>query len=259
MGSITDILVNLKSAIPELINNSVAAIFNKIAEALSITIDNTIKELANTETIINANIAANNYGKSGYYINAALQYEDGIDMVIDPITLNWIYDPVDVSKQTISQAAFDEANLILKVAYIDPDTNLLAKLPTDILNRFRDYFNTSGLGGFGIPGIPIQIISSDPNIFNCSSFVVTFYGSYSLVNIQADVEAALIAFRDGFQYNGIFYLNDLTDYLKANVSGIRDVSITGPEIDGTGFSGSTILSSGYFNFDGALSITYNAI
>ena len=259
MSSLPGILTNLINGVPELYNKSVTALYKKLAEALSITIDDTIAELSNTEDIINANIANKNYGKAGYYVAAALAYEDGVDMVIDPVTLDWVYDPVDTSLQTITQAAFDERGLILKVAYTDPGTGLLAALPNAVLGRFRDYFNTSGLGGFGIPGINISIVSLSPNIFNASSFVISYYGSYSLSNVQADVLAALNTFRDSFQYNGKLYILDLMDYLKTNVPGIRDIAITTPEIDGVPFAGNTVLSSGYFNWDPALTITYTAI
>ena len=267
MNSLSSILTNITNAIPELTNSSITAIFRRLAEALSITIDNTEAELINTENIINANIATNNIGKAGYYINSALYYEDGEDMVIDPVTQNWIYSPVDVSKQTISAAAFDESTLTLKVAYTDPSTGLLAKLPSDVLSRFINYFNNSNSnsdvqklnGGFAIPGIPINIVSLDPNIFNASSFVVTYYGSYSLINIQAAVQAALNSFLDSFEYNGELFCGDLTDYIKQQVAGVRDVSIILPEIDGVVFVGNKSLSAGYFVFDSGLTISYNAI
>jgi hypothetical protein len=259
MGSLTNILANISAAIPSLTNNSAAAIFRKIAEALSITVDTTISELDNTKAIIDANIANKNYGKAGYYTAAALAYEDGVDMVQDPVTLEWVYSPIDTSKQTISQAAFDVDTMTLKVAYSDPVTGLLAKLPTAVLNRFTDYFNTSGLGGFAIPGITINIVSLDPNIFNASSFIITYFGSYNLVNVQADVQAALNAFRDSFQYNGVLFLNDLIEYIKANVPGIRDVNILNAEIDSVVFAGNTKLAAGYFDYDNSLSVTYVAI
>ena len=72
MNSLSSILTNITNAIPELTNSSITAIFRRLAEALSITIDNTEAELINTENIINANIATNNIGKAGYYINSAL-------------------------------------------------------------------------------------------------------------------------------------------------------------------------------------------
>lgn len=259
MGSFTNILANIQAAIPSLTNNSVASIFRKMAEALSLTIDSTTDELNNTVAIIDANIANKNYGKAGYYVNAALAYEDGVDMVQDPLTLEWIYSPVDISKQTITQAAFDVDTMTLKVAYTDSATKLLAKLPVAVLNRFKDYFNTSGLGGFCIPGIPINIVSLDPNIFNASSFIITYFGSYNLVNVQTDVQAALNAFRDSFAYNGSLFLNDLIEYIKTNVPGVRDVNILGAEIDSVIFAGNTKLAAGYFDYDNSLLISYVAI
>ena len=251
MSSLTDILTNISNAIPELTSSSVTSIWRKLASALSVIIDNVIQELTNTEDIINANIAANNYGKAGYYINAALAYEDGVNMVIDPTTQNWIYDPVDTSKETITQAAFEEASLTLKVAYTDPSTGLLAKLPDAVMTRFLAYMTEAGSGGIEIPGIPLNVVSLDPNVFN-ANFVITYYGSYSLVNIQSAVIVALNTFRDSFAYNGELFINDISDYLKQNVPGIRDVSISSATIDSVPFSGSVSLLAGYFNFDSSL-------
>ena len=69
----------------------------------------------------------------------------------------------------------------------------------------------------------------------------------------------MATFRDSFIYNGVLYLNDLSDYLKANVAGIRDVTILLPTIDGIVFSGHTRLMAGYFNYSDSLSILYEAI
>ena len=135
----------------------------------------------------------------------------------------------------------------------------MAKLPSDVLTRFIAYFNNSNSGGFSIPGIPITIVSLDPNILNASSFVVTYYGSYSLVNLQTAVQNALNSFRDSFEYNGEFFCGDLTDYIKQQVPGVRDVNIVLPTIDGVAFVGNTLLNAGYFDFDSGLTITYNAI
>ncbi len=259
MGSLSSIISNIQNSIPELTSTSITARWHKLAEALSINIDTTLDEFTNTENIINQNIAANNYGKAGYYTAAALSYEDGVDMVVDPMTQNWVYDPVDISKQTIAQAAFDASSMALKVSYVDPATGLLAKLPADVLLRFKAYMTEAGSGGIEIPGLPITIVSIDPNILNAGSFTVTYFGSYSLTNVQANVAQALIDFRDSFAYNGILYLNDIEQYIKDNVPGIRDVTILNPTIDGVAFSGYTSLLSGYFNYSLGMLISYTAI
>lgn len=256
MTVIPIILTNIKNAIANLMNNSITAIFNKLAEALGMTIDNTIAELSNTQNIINANIAANNYGKVGYYVNAALAYEDGIDMIIDPVTGNMIYSPVDTSKQTIAQAAFEPDTLTLKVAYVDPATNQLAALPSDMLTRFISYFNEASNGGISIPGIPLNFVSNPPNKFTCN-FTITYYGSYSLTNIQNNVVNALTSFQDSFSYNGELFIDILGDYIKQNVPGIKSVNITNMQIDDVDFSGSIKLIAGYFYFDASIITSLN--
>ena len=272
MGSLSDILSNIKNGIPTLSNTSVTAIFNKLASALSINIDSTIAELQNTQTVIDQNIATNNYGKAGYYIAAALQYEDGVDMVFDPTTMKYIYSPVDISKQSISQAAFEEETLILKVATTDSSGNLI-KLDPAVLSRFIAYMKQSTIptlsggklislnAGFEIPGIIIYIVSKDPNLFT-ANFIITYFGSYSLINIQSALIAAIKSFINSFTYDGILYIGDLQDYLKSNVPGIRDVVITNAAINSIGFVGKTNLTAGYFTCDATgivNSATYNSI
>ena len=264
MGSLAQITSNIQAGITELSNTSVTAIFKKLVSALSIIIDNTLSELTNTENIINANISANNYGKAGYYIGAALYYEDGVNMVTDSVTGNRVYSPVDVSKQTISQAAFDEGTMTLKIAYIDPGTGLLSPLPGAMLTRFTNYFNSSDYstslnGGFTIPGLPINIVSLAANVFNSSQFIITYSGGYNLTNIQTAVTAAMTAFMNTFPYNGQLFCGDLSDYIKQQVPGVRDVNIILPTIDGVAFVGNTSLTSGFFNYSISLSLTYVAL
>jgi hypothetical protein len=64
---------------------------------------------------------------------------------------------------------------------------------------------------------------------------------------------------NSFAFNGTFYVTDLADYIKANVAGVRDFYIGQTQIDGVPFTGSTILTAGYFNYNTSNVINYNGI
>jgi len=251
-------------------NTSAAAIYNKIAQAVGIIIDNTVAEINNSETIItNLLISQYGFGKPLYYTENALAFQYGdnleINMAINPATgapyLNLIYPVIDTTKQIIKQAAFqtitsgNTTQLLLKVATIDPISGLLIPLSTPQLNAFTNYFLN-----FQIPGLPISIINIAGNTLNFTS-IATYFASYDLPTLQTNLLTALLAFQDSFVFNGVFYDGDLQDYIKSNVPGIRDFFISNTTLDGVPFSGSVDLSAGYFNYVTGIinQVTYNPI
>lgn len=240
---------------PELNSTSVAGMINKMAEAIAQAIDNTLTELSNTETTITEIINNKNFGHSEYYTDAALAYQEGVDLSIDSITLKPYYATTDTSLQIITQAAFEQSvsgnsiTLILKIAYTDPDTGLLAKLPTAKKTAFDSYFNN-----FEIPGLPVTKISDDPNILAFDA-EVTYDTNYDYTTLQSNVESALLTFRDSFTFNGVFRNYNLENYLVTNVPGVTAVYLYNTLIDSVSFAGSTKLSSGYFNY-GTYNLTY---
>jgi hypothetical protein len=236
-------------------NASNVAIFEKIAQAVGIPIDNTLTELSNNKTDILNIINKQRYGKTGYYTGVALAFQYGDNLVIDPVTFDNVYAVIDTTKQVITQAAFEEiatgsnSQLFLKIASLNVVTGLLQQPSGPQLAAFKNYFVN-----YEIPGIPVTIIANPANIINFYS-AVTYYATYDFATLQTNIAAALIAFRDTFQFNGEFFNGDLSDYLKTNVPGIRNVYLSGTTIDGIAFSGSAILGAGYFNY--SLSITTN--
>jgi len=243
---------------PTLNSSSVASLVSKMAEANGQAIDNTLLELTNTETIITGIITDKNFGHSGYYTEKALAYQEGVNLSIDPITLAPYYATVDTTLQIIKQAAFEEVvsgstvTLILKVAYLDPSTGLLAKLPTAKKTAFDSYFNN-----FEIPGLPVTKVSNDPNILVFNG-AITYDPTYDLTTLQTNLAAALITFRDTFTFNGIFRNYYLENYLVSNVPGVNAVYLSGTTIDAVPFSGTTALSAGDFNY-GTCPLTYTSL
>lgn len=258
MGVTRDtILANLVAL--DLNNPSDAAIENKIADAIGIPVDNTITEMTNSENRILAIITAKNYGKSGYYTDAALAFQEGDNLVVDPDTLELVYATIDPEARIINQAAFEEivsgnsAQLFLKVATVDPITGFLKQLDTVQLPAFINYFVN-----FELPGLPITIISNPPNIINFQANI-TYFATYDLTALKAAIATAMTIFVQSFKFNGEFFNGDLSDFLKAQVPGIRDAYFFNTTIDGTPFSGSQTLPAGYFNYDPNISTNLNFI
>jgi hypothetical protein len=229
-------------------NPSVEALYNKIAEAIGQTVDVTATELHNSETRIFNIINTQRYGKNGYYTGKALAFQYGDNLIVDPITLDFVYATIDKSKQIISQAAFEEINsgnssqLFLKIATLNKTIGLLEQLTIQQYNAFSNYFKN-----FEIPGLPVSIINNPGNVlfFNARA---TYYATYDLPTLQNNVISALNNFRNSFAFNGEFFDGDLEQYIKQNVQGIRDFYLFNSTVDGVPYNGSIKLVSGYFNY-----------
>lgn len=242
MSAIDQILANLNAL--GFTNTSATAIYNKIAQAIGIPIDNTIQEMTNSENNILNTVNTQRYGKSGYYTKYALAFQYGDDLIIDPTTFEYIYAVIDPAKQIVSQAAFEELSsvLFLKIATTNALTGDLEALTPLGLAAFRNY-----ILNFGIPGLPLNAISADANVLSFQGNI-SYYKTYNLTTLQANITAALSAFRRTFQFNGEFFTGDLESYLKTNVPGIRDVYLYDTSVDGLPFGGAQALSAGYFNY-----------
>lgn len=239
-------------------NTSATAIYNKIAQSVGQIVDNTVTEINNSESIItNLLISQYGYGKPLYYVQNALNFQYGdnliINTAINPVTgapyLNLIYAVIDTTKQIISQAAFQSTDtggnstlLFLKVATLDQTTKLLVKLTDVQLAAFEAY-----MLNFELPGLPLNIISQDANILGFNA-LCTYYTSYDLTTLESGIATVLNTFRDTFQFNGEFFAGDLQDYIKQNVPGVRDFFINSTTLDGIAFSGSSTMGSGYFDY-----------
>lgn len=238
-------------------NPSDEAIYNKIAQAIGLPIDNTITELTNSENRILALITDKNYGKNLYYVTSALAFQYGDDLIVDPVTKNDVYAVIDTSKQIISQAAFQDIDgeLFLKVAKTNGVSGDLEALNPDEYSAFSDYFLN-----FEIPGLPVSIISATANILSFN-LDVTYQKTYNLTNLQSNLLAALSTFRRSFIFNGTFYTQDQEDFVKNNVPGIRSAFMFNTGIDGSAFGGEATLSAGYFNYIAGFetNITYTGI
>lgn len=239
-------------------NPSMAAIFDQIAQAIGVPIDNTLTELTNNQNTLLAIVNDKNYGRDEYYTDFAKAFQLGDDLLIDPATKNFYYPVIDVTKQIVAQAAFQDdglGQLFIKIAKLDAVSGLLEPLDNDELSSFSPYFQSCE-----IPGLPVGIINNQANILAFNA-IATFFKTYNKTNLQGLLATALNTFRSTFAFNGEFFDGDLEDYIKQTVPGIRNFYVFNTTIDGSGFSGFQSLSSGYFNYINTIldNITYNAV
>ena len=240
--------------VPLFSNNSVAAIFDAIARTIGDSIDTTLAEFANTQSIIDNNILTKNYGRYWWYVGKALAYQDGDSLIENIDTHDFYYQTIDLSKQIIKQAAFEDATnnyagLKLKIATIDSVSGLLIKLSTVQKAAFDNYMRN-----FEIPGVPLTKISIDANILNFD-FACQYSKNYNLSNIIAQIQIAFNNFQKTFHFNGLFYRNGLyglENYIVDNIAGIIDFSISNMTLDLISFINYISLPSGYFNYDNSI-------
>jgi hypothetical protein len=264
-----EILSNIKAAVPELsdpanMNPSQADPLIKIASGIAPTIDNTLTELTNTISIITDLIGQQGYCKPGYFIAKAKAYQIDSQLTENTETFEMEYETIDTTKQIITQAAFIRTLTGGSQFYINNlkvaktgDTGVLEALSSSELSDFQSY-----MLNFDPPGSHVNVYSNAPNELNInsSSNIITYYYGYSLSLIKINIATMLASFRDEFTFNGRFFINDLCTYIKNNVEGIRNVSITVCDVDNVSIVsvGESELSSGYFDYQDGIDVIVEA-
>jgi hypothetical protein len=230
-------------------NQSNLAMLQIISNSIGIPIDNTIQEFTNNQNLILSTITTKNYGKAAYYTSAALAFQYGYNLSVDPTTGDFFYAVIDSTAQIIAQAAFEEitsgngSDLFLKLASLNTITGLL-QAPTPLQQAaFANYFIN-----YQLPGVPVSLVFGSGDVINFS-FLCTYFSTYDLSLLQTAIQSALTAFVQSFKFNGEFFNGDLSDYMKQNVPGVRDFFLFNTTINGAAFQGFQTLDSGYFNYD----------
>ena len=241
MTTFEQIKANIALTVTELTNSSTVAIFSKIAKVVGDAIDNTSTELINSQNIISNIIGTQRYGKAQYYLNAALAYQVGVDMLIDA-NGNPYYASVDTTKLLISQASFMKGSATVGVKVAKLEAGLLAPLTSDELAAFNNYMQN-----FAIPGIVLNCYSYVPNILSFN-LQYNYYGGYNLVTLKQNLSVQIANFRNSFSFNGELFMTDFSQFLQANVPGTRSAYFSNTVLNGISFLDSTMLASGYFNY-----------
>jgi len=278
MSVYSTILTYIQTLLTSLTSTSKTALYSNIASANATVINITIQELNNTKTIISNTIGTQRYGRSGYYIQKAKAFQFGDDLIpaaapnLDPVYEIISDDPAVL---IIKQASFEIQNIsgintgVLKVASADNTGELIPLTGTgqptstpEQLIPFTNYFEQ-----FEIPNIPVQIVSAAANTLAYTLDVI-YSKTYDLTEIQTNVEAAELAFKTNFVFNGFFFINQLTKYITDNVPGVITCDLLNVALDGTGLAGvvingitfedATALTAGYFNY-GSITRNYGGI
>jgi hypothetical protein len=233
-------------------NPSVGGMYKVFTDAIQLNVDAAATEIANGKQGIINLFLAQNYGKGGYYVNAAKAFQYGDNLLIDA-NGNYYYDTIDTTKQIISQAAFQwdktQNYLSLKVGTTDSTGNVIA-LSAAQYTAFVGYMDN-----YLIAGVPVNIISKNPNIITYTANL-SYYSTFDLLTLQTQLAQAIKNFQINFTYNGLFYINDFSDYIKANVAGVRDFFISNITCDGVAFSGDISLTSGTFQISASSTNTF---
>ena len=251
------VLQNIQNA-TSFTSTSLVAIYRQIAQGITITCDAIIAEIQSSITIITNILGTQRYGTTFYYINIALAYQDSVPLSINEMG-QYYYTSITNGALIITKAAFQVLSsgsyevLILKIATTDGQTDRLIALTNDQLSAFISYFNL-----YKLPGIVVNIVSLNANILNFNAQIY-YNASYDLTTIKSNIAAALTTFKNNFTFNGMFYDTDISSYIIQNVAGIRSFYLTGTSIDGNTFTGSTILSSGYFEYSTNITNTFTYI
>jgi hypothetical protein len=244
------ILANLTALFPTWDNESQLSIKTTISNGVGICLDETQLELDDTVSIITDIIKTQRPGDSQYYIDKAIAWEPGVDLVQDE-NLKWIYQEPDETKQLIVQAAVSitegegSETITLKVNKTDPDTELLAKLSTDELSDFKNNY----MRLFQWLGVPITITTADPDLLSFT-IEISFLNNYDETTVQSNVDDALVAFRDTYKHNGVIWMNVLGKYIIDNVPGVKAAYVYDFDIPDVEFDNDfAVLPSGSFNYD----------
>lgn len=134
----------LANILPNL-NSSASAIWTRFVDVFSTIIDILTGEIGRSNTIIETAARSLRVMGQQYYIDKALAYQEGDDLVVvNDETLAMGYAETDTSKQIIKQvytSVPDNGEIYLKVATTDSDNNLIP-LTTQQLDAFKGYMKT---------------------------------------------------------------------------------------------------------------------
>jgi hypothetical protein len=194
---------------------------------------------------IEAKIVAQRIGSRTWYIDIAKKFQLGDSLTFtDDGILTYLIE--DETKKIIKSASVIQIDdlLIVKVAKLN--SNVLTTLSDEELLQFSSYMTNVMIAGTNLSAVSLtaDIIYIDADIY--------YNPIYSTIDVQADLDEALVNFQTTFVFDNFFVLNDFIDYLRQYDS-IADVvfnSITGTN----GGTPAPIvrkyeLMSGYFNYD----------
>lgn len=251
MSTFTDIKQRVQTLIPSLTNDSNASIWVRLCQVFAGVIDTTNLNCSNSEKAIEHSARTLRVASRQYYIDMALAYQEGDDLVLlNPATYSYGYAEVDSSKQIIKQVAIGvntPQSFTLSVAKVETDT--VTPLTKDELTAFISYMEL-----LTPLGIAIEISSNDPTTVDADLLTIRYDPSFSLDTIKSQVGETLIGQQMIIRGSTPLYVNDIESNFR-NINGVVDAFFTNP-YSYNGDSAAAVPASkgilqtqtGYFNF-----------
>lgn len=193
-------------------------------------------------TEVDAIVQKNRIGTPDWYINLALDFQIGYDLIVSPLNeLTYLVDDEDA--RIVARAAFEESNgeLTIKVAKLT--NNVLGPLTADELAQFSAYIERVKL-----VGTIVNTISLAPDELE-TEFNIYYNPIYSEAEVLERVNAQITDFVNNFNFGGVLYRSAFIDSMLA-VEGVEDIEITYIQpLNGADFGRKYSTASGYFRFD----------
>jgi hypothetical protein len=198
-------------------------------------------------------------GSLSWYALQCLAFQYGDTLLVSSEGVIY-YAVIDPSKQIIKLASVKESiddmtgvvTLVIKVAKLVGTT--VTKLEDAEMLAFTDYMRL-----IKIVGTKLQLVSDDADII-LYDLTVVYNPEVPQTTVDANVQAALNAFKTNYGFDPTFYKSSFEAAVKS-ADGVVAVGVTTLTGTPNGGSPTTItldyeLAAGYFNYDGASSITY---
>lgn len=162
-------------------------------------------------------------GTPEWYGQKSLEYQDGDELVVDPVTYAAVYQPVIEGNRIITRASFSEnledgvLKLNLKVA--KGDVGALEPITDDELIRFTSYIEE-----IKFAGTAIDIVSLDANEVNFQNVTVYYDGTRPQDDVKSDIYSSMNQYLIDMPFDGLFYVQKFVDSIQS-VESVTDVYI----------------------------------
>ena len=204
---------------------------------------------------INELIDSTEMGNTNWYVQQMYEFQYGHELIIENNRL--VYAVTDLDAQIIKRVALKEKTdltLLFKLAK-ENNSGILEPLSFQELNAASNYINKKKIAGtkiecVSLPGDLLDIeatVTLSPNVFNAD-------GTSILTGVN-EVETVIQSHLKSFNFGGIFYNSELIDKVM-DVTGIIDFDLTKTKLNGSPFSGSIEVPSGWVVLGNNLIITY---
>jgi len=140
-----------------------------------------------------------------WYITEALKFQVDDVLIIDPVTYQITYDPIDPAAQIIGSATVKTFSnkLFLKVRRIDTDI-----LSANEKTQFETYMNQVKIAGTQL------IVENYPGDELTLNMTILYDGTKDLLDIQSQVEAVINRYIDNLEFDSKFLTSSLIDNLQ---------------------------------------------